>query len=65
MKLCACGLAAAGVADAVERLAVGFLNRLGIKLFIGHGLRLSNHFFHGLSHGEACRQHHRKSEDGA
>ena len=59
------GLAAAGVADAVERLAVGFLNRLGIQLLVGHGLRLSDHFLHGFSHREACRHHHREREDGA
>ena len=59
------GLAAAGVADAVERLAVGFFNRLGIQLLVGHGLRLSDHFFHGFSHREACRHHHREGEDGA
>ena len=59
------GLAAAGVADAVERLAVGFLNGLGVQLFVGHGLRLSDDFFHGLGHGEACRQHHGDGEDGA
>ena len=59
------GLAAAGVADAVERLAVGFFNRLGIQLLVGHGLRLSDHFLHGFSHREACRHHHREREDGA
>ena len=39
------GLAAAGVADAVEGLAVGFFDGLFEEFLVGHGLRLSDDFF--------------------
>ena len=41
-------LAAAGVADTQQGLAVGFFNGLFVQFLIGHGLRLGDDLFQGL-----------------